>query len=450
MSFVHNEYKSGFQHDFPYQDPSEADAVFGEQKKRYRGCLLGCGLGCLGIIVLSVIASVVFYFYCLKGRPLEVSAETTIITEPKKKDGKSVDFFRAVNELAAPKVPDGENGFKDILAGYGKAVFDTVENAPMWHYPAMCKVFNIDSFGIPPYVLTEAESDTPEQWLTVIGPGLDAAVAASMKPAYFIPLIRQNENDIILASQPISVYQFHGELTKALRFRAAHRFSKGDYAGGWKDYLATLRLFRTVTVNSVLYSGLKRNDEGNALLLNPEDFREVIAKMPPELRSQAVKDIESLPRWQDRKTTLKALQFSVLDIISATDDIPKLLDKFSSQPIPADARAFADIIGFDWNLVAVRLNMEFEAFERELTAAGDDEAKLTAVLNRRFQSNLDMGDMVKACFVDVSFDDVTVAGRSETAGQVAGFIAAHFAGQMFSLQLEEEKRCQTLKEELGK
>ncbi|MDR0392569.1 MAG: hypothetical protein LBH59_11715, partial [Planctomycetaceae bacterium] len=58
-------------------------------------CLMGCGVGCLVLIIILAVGGFLFYAYCVKGVPMQISPETTVISSPLKSDGKSVDFFTA-------------------------------------------------------------------------------------------------------------------------------------------------------------------------------------------------------------------------------------------------------------------------------------------------------------------------------------------------------------------
>ncbi|MDR3232927.1 MAG: hypothetical protein LBT46_04585 [Planctomycetaceae bacterium] len=455
MSFSNHESYNQFsrQEQFPYQDPNAANTVLGE-KKRGCGCwLLGCGIGCLGLILLAVLTGVVVYYVCLKGHPLEVSPETTVITEPKKTDGQKVDFFKAIQNIAEPKIPDNDNGFTDVLTGYGSALFESKQSkqiSELRQYTAMCERFHLDPLAVPKFVLIDFIPDDVNHWLTVTGPGLDAAVTAAMKPNYFIPMIRHDENDLALTVVPDKIFDFHGKLAEALRQRARHRFASGDFAGGWKDYLATLRLFRRITINNALLETLNNGKIESKMLLQMSDFdaEKVVAKMPAELRGQAVKDLETLPDWQDRKVTLKTLQFGVLDILSATDDMPKLFEKFSDQPIPAAMKQLAEVIGFDWNLTAKKLNEQFKLYEEKLNAAGSGLAEQSNDLPP--MNGTSVQDSFKRLTDEMkeSGTAVTVAGRSDLAGSLAGQIFTQIAGQMFKIQHEEEQRCKDLKKML--
>ncbi|MDR3182122.1 MAG: hypothetical protein LBT89_04235 [Planctomycetaceae bacterium] len=437
--------------EFPYQDPNTANQALGE-KKRGCGCwFLGCGIGCLVLIILAAITGVLAYYYCLKGQPLLVSPETTVITEPKKKDGVSVDFFKAIQDITETKKPANDNGFKDILIGYGTAMFENKEAAQVWQHNAMCKHFNVDPLTVPQYVLTGITPDAVNHWLSVVGPGLDAVAAAVLKPDYFVPMIRQNENDLVLAVQPQTVYNFHYQLAEALRYRAKYRFAGGDYAGGWNDYVTTLRLFRRVTLNYAALESLKHGKIGGQTLLQPDDFKDIISKMPAEVRSQAVKDLETLPAWQDRSITLKTLQYGVLDILSATDDMPRLLDKFSDKPIPADIKKLLEVIGFDWNHVAVSLNEYFDEYSEKLAAAGGDLVKQQEVFNEMPPASEEsIKTEIERSLNERNNNPITVSGRSALTGRMAGRIFTQIAGQMFKLQIEEEKRCKELKDSLQK
>ncbi|MDR0521520.1 MAG: hypothetical protein LBH00_06670 [Planctomycetaceae bacterium] len=439
---------SRYTSDLPYQEP---DLV---PKKSRRGCLLyGCGCGCLGLILLLLFGGLAVYFYCIKGSPLTVSPETTVITEPRKSDGKSVDYYQAIQKMTEPAIPADENGFRSVLLGYGQAATEP-QKFNEWLYPEMCKKLDIDPAAQPPFVLEPWIPAAPKNWLAAVSPGLDTVQTAAAKRHYFIPLVRQNENDPVLLAEPIPVYVFHKNLSDALRQRAKLRFEANAPAEAWKDILTSIRLFRFVTIKTALFDlhGNRTPKEGgkeNSSLLTPvEEIVQTFPRWKPEHLDQAVKDLESLPEWTDYRTTMKVLQFSILDGVSSADDIAGIIEKFNENPIPPEIKQLLQVIGFNWNETAKALNGEIKRYEDELQAAAGDTEKLSALLRSiRFRMNEE--EWLKIIQDGAFGTPITTAGRSQMAGTLAGHIVNTLVGEMIRLQLTEESRCQILRTALA-
>jgi hypothetical protein len=74
------------------------------------------------------------------GAPLIVSPETTVITEPLKSDGKSVDFYQAIKEMVEPEMQQlDDNGFVDVVRFYSHMPFGYEQQ-----YLLMCKELGLD------------------------------------------------------------------------------------------------------------------------------------------------------------------------------------------------------------------------------------------------------------------------------------------------------------------
>lgn len=115
--------------------------------KEGTGCCLACG-GCfLLVVVVLIIGLVSVYYTLMRSRPLDVSPETTVLTEPLKEDGKSVDYFSAVKKVRPP-VPNEENGFVLLCETFGRSLLDNKvarhAPAPPWMWEAICKEYGLD------------------------------------------------------------------------------------------------------------------------------------------------------------------------------------------------------------------------------------------------------------------------------------------------------------------
>jgi len=445
--------------DYSYQNIGFDAEVAHSRKSRPGCCFFACCSGCLTLLLLLVLGIFALWYSLFSGGvPLEVSPETTIIVGPLKSDGKTIDFHEAIKTMVQPDARADENGFIDVLIGYGQAVFgfDHPRNDGMQQYLLLCDTFGIDPQAPPVWSLPPLQGND-HQWLAEANEGLDAVQVAAAKPHYFIPWERINEHDLVVTSQPFAAYAFHEKLSDALRFRADVRFRLGENAEAWKDVLTSIRLFRYVTINQAWLAALEGKDDESFLT----SVLQVAATLPnwtPEQLEQAIKDLESLPAGQDRKTMLTMMQFMLLDMISATNDWDGLQNRLHGRA-PREMRETLDmlrVIAFDWNLVAKGLNQEFKTYGELLESVADkgleeqfeilrlrlpgerrrkplDEEQLSQMLVRHFEA-------------EGSLDFLFTPGRSKLMGSVAGQQLVSWAtGEMYRLQIMEESRCQTLR-----
>ena len=459
------------QHNKRTENDDEFDLEFNVQRvKSPNCCCCSCCLGCFGLALFIVLAVFGFWYSMFTGAvPLIVSPATTVIVGPLKADG-TVDFHQALQDKIEPDIPIGENGFRAVLSGYGRAIFEVFNlhiQEPMagpnfdWQYLEMCRALNVDP-ATPPTLRMTAQRDAPnfEHWLGEIGEGLDVVQTAVGKQHYFVPMVRRDENDLIMMTHPIAVYQFHEELSNALRSRARHRFEQQQFSEGWKDMLASIRLFRFVTIKEAYKDALRRGDEGkNWLLLPVASVVNTLEHWTPEQLEQAVKDLESLPDWQNWRTMLTVMQFQLLDFVSATNNLENLHRRL-------EGMAAIPMISFDWNHIAIELNREIEAYAQLLeTAAGKSIEEQFEMLNLRlpgetsnmplnFSSKIEdwaeslgnfMADQIEATG-DLSLNPFLASGRSRLIGAFIGQRLVPWAtGEMYRLQLIEEARCQALR-----
>ena len=445
--------------EFPYQNIGFDAEVAHSRKSRPSCCFFACCSGCLLFLLLFALG-IFALWYCLVsgGAPLEVSPETTIIVGPLKSDGKTVDYHRAIQNMLQADTPPNGNAFRDVLLGYGIGVLGTEDiRVNDIEYFALCDELGVDPKTPVTLFLDSPSPAAPQEWLGLVEEGLNVVQTAAAKPHYFVPLVQEDSRDLVLMSQPLGVYAFHKELSDAFRFRADMRFQSGENAEAWQDILASVRLFRHVTINQAWLAALEgKNDES---FLTP--VAQVAATLPnwtQEQLEQAIKDLESLPTGQDRKTTLTMMQFMLLDMISAANDWDNLQYHLVGR-IPREMRDVSDMlrfVAFDWNLVAKGLNQEFKTYGELLESASDksleeqfgmlglrlprerrskplNEEMLNQVLFRHFEA-------------EGSADFLFTPGRSKLMGAIVGQqLVSWAAGEMYRLQIMEESRCQTLR-----
>jgi hypothetical protein len=446
--------------ELPYENTGyDADMARDMQSRGgYGCCFFGCCFGCLGFLLLIALVAATFYFTLFTGgAPLEVSPETTIITEPLKSDAKTVDFHQAIQKMIEPEgIQANENGFRNVLLAFGQAMFEND-----WQHREMCKQLGIDPQTPPRFALENALEKPRPGNVRFDNESLDAVRAAVAQSHYFIPLIRQSESDLVLTSLPIAVQEFHDQLKSAFRNRAVLRFKEGNnVAEAWKDMLTVSRLSRFVMISATRQS-VKLDAQDDESRLTP--VADVVASFPQwttEQLEQAIKDLESLPNWQDRQTTLQIMQFMLLDILSATNDFSGLAANLGLNKEERDLLMTLQMIAFDWNLVAKELNREFKAYGELLEQAKgknlDEQFDLLRLRQPGERHDLHSNDeklekrlenLLRNHFEDGGGMDIFFAsGRSKFAGALAGnLLVSWTAGEMYRLQLMEESRCQALR-----
>jgi hypothetical protein len=81
-----------------------------------KGCVL-VALGGVAVFLLLVLAAAISFF---NSRPLQISEETTYITEPRTADGERIDYVAAIQQARRPKnVATDENGYRLIVQHLG-------------------------------------------------------------------------------------------------------------------------------------------------------------------------------------------------------------------------------------------------------------------------------------------------------------------------------------------
>lgn len=463
-----------------------------QKKKGCGGCLWGCGCGCLTMILLAIVGSIVFYYQCFRGVPMVVAPETTLITEPLREDGKMVDFFKAIEDLSELNAPAEQNGFTDVLKTYGKAMFEA-EGRPTrtWQYEETCKKLGLDPeaqvqavFEKPnDYVSGRADAEllaklasTPwtfeeqpkmKDWLEKVGPGLNIVQQAAMKEHFFMPMVRRNDKELAFLSISLESLNFQSELAKALQIRAMQRLGANDAQGAWKDMIASLRLARFVFAG-LDYSDFEKNVEAKAKEANQggqfdaDDFKNVLAAVfsnkaqtidalvkydswSKEQLDRAIADLEALPSWPDRKTMLKTQQFLILDLLASMNDMQAFAQSIEPEAVPGDTGKPFTMFGMNWNVLAKLFNEKFKEYESSMkdddaeTLVGQSHDEIIEGLNSNLQA---IGDSLSGR--DVA-GMLTVSGRSKLAGKFVGEILPYIEKLIYKEELNEDARTQILR-----
>lgn len=267
-----------------------------------------------------------------------------------------------------------------------------------------------------------------------------------------------------MLSQPLGIFAFYDTLSRALRARAFYRFqSENESAVGdaWKDILADLRLFRRAAHQTAWLAEITDKMEFDASRSN--DIQKIAVTFEQwtlEQLDQAIADLETLPRWQDRETTHKIIQFTMLDIIQtlgAEGGFTNLQHRAYPPAVDTDsALQTINIISFDWNLVAKELNKTIkqcdELFAEAEGKSLNEQSNLLDLRKTKEQNNKDFIEKQTNKIVRAHFESHGIPGflfasrRSNLVGTILGGpLFTFMAKKMYLLQVEEESRCQALR-----
>lgn len=310
--------------------------------------------------ILFFIGAPIVWLVCFREVPLKISPQTTFLTEPKTKDGKSIDYFKAIRDRFEPQCelrgkPE-QNGFREIVAALGKSPFF---DEPDWLWPELCKKLELDPELTPTlqfepvemfvhreYLLWLDANDmlgkaadgqldedeypsesggllnrllsrpwTPEQypfmarWIEENSPILDLIASATEKDYCFLPKIRQPGTEGTLA---VGQYDDLSKQTVLPRFflfafwcRAQLRLGEDNLDGAWSDLIHADRLaiqlrrsFSNLNSFAPLFQQAARLIEEH----HPT----------PEQRKRFLADLDSLPSWENRADLLQYERFNVL------------------------------------------------------------------------------------------------------------------------------------------
>jgi len=332
----------------------------------------------------AVALLVVLVYFCLIPMPLQISSETTGITEPRLPNG-NVDYFGYYERLYIHKLsPPEDNGLRLIIAALGPLVLEATsiaydipweevpERSKWWfekRWVPLCEHMGIDPHAKPHFLdnfdfhrflrkewEANAENDdarsapgadekfrqqlaaapwTAEEypdiarWLEERAPVLDLFGVAVRKPNFVSYRWRPENGGLthILLPDVQSQRQFAREL----RVRITERLGRGDVDGAWYDVMSMLILSRHhyihdpfVVVNLVGIASEGIGGQAVPLILqhgNPT----------PEQLEQFAQDLDSLPRRTALPSKLEYAELEravIYDVLQGTCDRDKEIFSF--------------------------------------------------------------------------------------------------------------------------
>lgn len=232
------------------------------------------------VIGLVFVFTVLFYFSYVLDVPLEISPETTYITEPLMADGTRVDYFAAIEQIRDVEgMNSEENGFRLLIQEMGVAA-DTTPEESLQIYDqlgldpksAMTVTYEEPDSVLHDYVDAEEAAGrlpsgisantfrnelsrqldqpwTREQlpmmadWLDRNTAVLDVVVDAVRRPTFIVPLPR-TEHGAVSVGAVFNAAARMRPIVRWLEARTRFRLGTGDVDGAIDDIIACARLGR--------------------------------------------------------------------------------------------------------------------------------------------------------------------------------------------------------------
>ncbi|MDY0166505.1 MAG: DUF1559 domain-containing protein [Thermoguttaceae bacterium] len=380
--------------------PEDAAHDAPEQDRRNRRRLWFCGA------VVAVLVAMAMYVNLSHSRPLRISRETTYITEPLKSDGKRVDYFAAIRLATRPdNAATDENGYWLLVRHLGAGP----DTAPR-QFALICEELGLDPSSVrhdmqyqEPFAFLDSYAKSARfdealldalrldeqsrdeaawkldqwlhhpwtleelpmmaEWLEQNSPALDLVGRAVRKPTFYIPLLRQNEEESLLAV-PLPELQRMRSFARGLAARANHRIAVGDIDGAIDDIIACKRLGRRVGHGPFLVDllvGLAFEGIADAIGIAGS------LEHPPtkEQLERLLAETDALPRAADAEDAMPSERYFALDFIQSMAHGKGSWDDLGLLNGPSTG--ILSRLSTDWNVVARRYNELFD----EIMATGN-------------------------------------------------------------------------------
>ncbi len=387
--------------------PVAGSTEYASMRRKQWRCVWGL------LSLLAVLLAATGYVCLFRSVPLRICKETTYITGPLKSDGKQVDYFAAwEQETYSEDIATEENGYRLIVQHLGKPPEMTSEL-----FTQLCKKLGLDAATITPdmtfeepddflreYVESQivddeliarlenerrsqeagpidlahvseldtfdvrkllqvrvtrpwSNDDLPmmQPWLVKNAPALDLIDAAVQKPTFHVPMLRDSEGEPLWK---MGRYEFceMRDFAKALSVRANHRIATGEIDEAIDDIGTCRRLGRHIeregSLNSSLISiridGIA-DAVGIAGALDHPPTKDQLRRLV-EIRNDGPPDAEF-------RDTLRFDRYQMLSLVqSVAGGTAPLFELMLCIEEPAK-------LGYDWNVIARRMNEQFNAME---------------------------------------------------------------------------------------
>lgn len=399
------------------------EAVKVEAKPR-RGCLIRMAKILLAGVLAGVLILAALWWFISRGKPLEISPETTFLTEPRKADGRGIDYIAYFQSKLPKEMATDENGFRVVMreVGLSENWWKDLEKSPdfirqfyksldldpdvapktplvdhyrAWDEWAAVKYPNLseEERGELGAVRNDMESwfadynddrrEFTDEWVQKNSPALDLLSRELQKEIFAWPLIRQDESCPLIFDNGLmhTALEFRS-WARELNFRALWRLHQGDSVGALADLLAIKRLSRKIEncpwnifVMTLFRIALEGVGQGFSLGANPD-------APPSRAEWQTLMDDASQNDGTlSMDSALLGERLIILDMFRCLSNADQLY------PVMTETkhRFPFTIFGVDWNVITRRFNRFFvrEDYNSEMV---DDE--LRAIRERPFLKRL--------------------------------------------------------------
>ena len=418
--------------------PVPGTTEHGNLRRKQLGCI------CVSLGLMAMLLFVTAYVYLFRTVPLQISKETTYITEPLKSDGKQVDYFAAWEQETYPEnIATEENGYRLIVQHLGTApeampshsaqisqklglaageiqpdmTFEEPGNFLQDHVASQNfdealieELASENASPIDPHAVLENRLHRPwtlddlpmmEAWLAENGPAIDLIGEAVRKPTFHIPLVTEDYPGELIALLLPEVQRLRS-FARLLHARANYRIATGDIDGAIDDIISCKRLGRNVGQRGLLVQMLVgiaiegiANATGIAGSLEHPPSKEQLERL--------VDESNDLPPKADFEKAFLFERYAALDLVQTMAHGKGSVDLDLPAEMPAG-------IGLDWNIVAIRVN---EHFDTLLTTGGYPRPSwnLKAIVSRRARSEL-MADAFSTTFLPACDATLEASRRS--------------------------------------
>lgn len=444
-----------------------ADVEEVSSRRRNWGWIMGLSAAGLFLWLVVGIASQFI------SKPLQVSAETTYITEPLKPDGKQVDYFLAIEqETYPPNLATEDNGYRLIVErlGFGG-------EAEPWQFEQICQKLGLDLARLHPDAIfqepydwlaaytksqqaspsaghpdpameeigdseveddelsgtveeeQEAETDSVEDlearlrlpwtlddlpmmepWLQQNGPALDLIDQAVRRPVYHIPLTRRDDRELLVMMLVPELQRTRG-FARGLSARANYRIGTGDIDGAIDDIIACKRLGRHVGHGATLVDLLV----GIAI----EGIADAVGvagalEHPPssEQLRRLLDAYDQLPSRAQFAQKLRFERYSGLQTIQALAHGVEAGDVLGFRGLSGGIPAGILRVGVEWNVTARRFNEHFDALVEHGSEPPPPEFRVAMLVSRGARGVL-VADLLAGLYLPAmsACDEATYRGR---------------------------------------
>lgn len=364
----------------------------------------------IGLLLLLVVAGVMVHVFYIRDVPLKVSTETTYITEPLTADGQRVDYLAAIEQLAYPPgLQAEENGFRRIIEAVGISpdtppeeglqVYEFLEldsrkpGMEMFEDPHSYLYDYVDAelaAARVPLIEYPFEMDQPwtrEQlpmmadWLDHNTAMVDVVGEAVRQPEFVIPYTSSPRGAVRYTAGFYESRRLRS-FANGFRVRAQYRLAAGDVDGAIDDIVSCARLGRQLQGPGFSFNNLV----GVAFEAQAQSVGAggSLEHQPTEQQWQRLLDeLNQLPERGPIAQSLEIERLNLLDRVQsmAHGELDEILNEH--EEILRERN-----YGLDWNVVARRVNENYDRWLLGHTMVEVDASALDGFYSRGERSTI--------------------------------------------------------------